>query len=392
MLMLRPALRSRARGPAATPSLFARAPEGTLRHANLCSRARGFASTALCVIVVAIASACADDDAKQTTTVDASVSQAALLLATSETHTCALRSAGLYCWGTNFSGQLGNLRTQDSPSPVLAHFAGPDITQLALAQGRTCVLRRGGTVECWGANERGQLGDGTRADSYTPVAALGIHDATAIAVDDGSTCVLRAEGTSVSCWGNTPIEMPSEGSVVPITIGGLTSAVELRGASLGRYCAHEATGSVKCVRFEEGKWTAPAEVVELAGARAISMTYSQAVCALTQANEVKCHNFETGVTETLAESQGSIAIATTGGLAVCAGNGAQAWRCWPIIPSIEYSVLNVHSNISIVDLVMMGLRLCALRQDHSVGCLATDDLKEVPTTDFPELIPIDLPQ
>jgi hypothetical protein len=55
-------------------------------------------------------------------------------------------------------------------------------------------------------------------------------------------------------------------------------------------------------------------------------------------------------------------------------------------------VLNVHSNVSIVDLVMMGLRICALRQDHSVGCLGTEDLTVVPTTDFPELIPINLPQ
>ncbi|MEY4511913.1 MAG: hypothetical protein RLZZ450_4035 [Pseudomonadota bacterium] len=367
-------------------------------RSNLRWLARGRASaprraTALCVIVVAIVSACAGDaEPQETTTADASVSQAALLLATSETHSCALRSAGLYCWGTNFAGQLGNVRTQDSPTPVLAHFAGADIAQLALAQGRTCVLRRSGTVECWGINDRGQLGDGTRAESYTPVAALGIHDATAIALDDGSTCALRAGGTSISCWGNTPIEMGTEGSLVPVTVGTLTSAVELRGASLGRYCAHEATGAVKCFRFEDGKWTAPSEVPELAGARSISMTYSQAVCALTAANQVKCHNFETGTTQTLAESQGSVAIATTGGLAVCAGDAAQAWRCWPIIPSIEYSVLNVHSNVSIVDLVMMGLRICALRQDHSVGCLGTEDLTVVPTTDFPELIPINLPQ
>lgn len=392
MLMPRPPLRSRAREQASTPRLDDSRLRALGRASSLCSLSRGRASTALCVIVVAIASACADAEPKQTTTADASVSQAALLLATSETHSCALRSTGLYCWGSNFSGQLGNVRTQDSHTPVLAHFAGPDITQLALAQGRTCVLRKGGAVECWGANERGQLGDGTRADSYTPVAALDIHDATAIAIDDGSTCVLRAGGTSVSCWGNSPMEMPTEGSLLPITVGNLTAAVELRGASLGRYCAHEASGTVKCFRFEQGKWSAPSEVPELAGASAISMTYSQAVCALTAANDVKCHNFETGSTETLAESQGSVAIATTGGLAVCAGNAAQAWRCWPIIPSIEYSVLNVHSNISIVDLVMMGLRICALRQDHSVGCLRSEDLAEVPTTDFPELIPVNLPQ
>jgi hypothetical protein len=40
---------------------------------------------------------------------------------------------------------------------------------------------------------------------------------------------------------------------------------------------------------------------------------------------------------------------------------------------------------------MGGLRICALHDDTSVACLTSDDLSVVPTTDFPDLVPIDLP-
>jgi hypothetical protein len=349
--------------------------------------------TSAYVIVAALSTGGCDGERadRSTTSTDAAVREAPHLLATSETHSCALRNSGLYCWGLNFSGQLGNIRTEDSTLPVLAPFAGPDIVQLALAAGRTCVLRRSGSVECWGDNDRGQLGDGTRANSYTPIAALGIHDATAVAVDEGSACVARAADAGVACWGNAPLEQPTEGSLVPVAVLGVSAPVEIRAGALGSYCAREATGLVKCWRFAEGKWTAASEVPELAGARSIAMTYSGAVCALTPSSDIQCHSFDNNTTETVPESQGSVAMASTGGLTVCAADPTATWRCWPIVHEIQYSVLKVHSSFTIAELVMTGLRICALGQDTSVGCLRSEDLTAAPTTDFPDLLPVPLP-
>ena len=50
--------------------------------------------------------------------------ETAATLAVSASHACAIRSAGVYCWGQNFVGQLGSGDTRDSATPVLVTMAG----------------------------------------------------------------------------------------------------------------------------------------------------------------------------------------------------------------------------------------------------------------------------
>jgi alpha-tubulin suppressor-like RCC1 family protein len=69
-----------------------------------------------------------------------------------------------------------------------------------VATGRlhSCALV-GGTVRCWGANQIGQLGDGsTVLLTTTPVTVSGITTATAITAGAGHTCALLEDGT-VQC-------------------------------------------------------------------------------------------------------------------------------------------------------------------------------------------------
>jgi alpha-tubulin suppressor-like RCC1 family protein len=46
------------------------------------------------------------------------------------------------------------------------------VLRLAAGVDHTCALRSGGRVMCWGSNQRGQLGDGTTAESLAPLAVL----------------------------------------------------------------------------------------------------------------------------------------------------------------------------------------------------------------------------
>jgi alpha-tubulin suppressor-like RCC1 family protein len=81
-------------------------------------------------------------------------------------HTCALLDGGaVTCFGLNSKGQIGPGATTTAeevrdPAPVTG-FAGP-VTALGAGPSaqHTCAIVNGGTVQCWGSNSDGQLGDG----------------------------------------------------------------------------------------------------------------------------------------------------------------------------------------------------------------------------------------
>ena len=74
-------------------------------------------------------------------------------------HTCALLAAGtLKCWGNNDFGQIGDGTKTTRPSPVTVKSAAGSSTALsgvrAVAAGEfhTCALLAAGTMKCWGLN------------------------------------------------------------------------------------------------------------------------------------------------------------------------------------------------------------------------------------------------
>src|SRR5207249_711181 len=88
-------------------------------------------------------------------------------------HTCALLpDRTVQCWGRNDDGQLGDGTWSSSSTPV--RVGG--LTGVAAVSGgghHTCALLRDGTVQCWGQNDFGQLGNGTTTGSSTPVTMTG---------------------------------------------------------------------------------------------------------------------------------------------------------------------------------------------------------------------------
>ena len=95
-------------------------------------------------------------------------------------HTCAIRTnRALWCWGLNDSGQLGlgyytvgpgvgTPQPQQVTSPAAAGWA-----TITAGFAHTCAIRSGGRLWCWGWNDRGQLGIGSRTyetDLARPVA------------------------------------------------------------------------------------------------------------------------------------------------------------------------------------------------------------------------------
>lgn len=90
-------------------------------------------------------------------------------------HTCAVGGDGkAYCWGKNNYGALGDGTQVGRSAPVAVSMpAGVTFASFAGGTFHTCGLSTGSGVYCWGHNASGQLGDATRVMRLAPVAVAG---------------------------------------------------------------------------------------------------------------------------------------------------------------------------------------------------------------------------
>ncbi len=126
-------------------------------------------------------------------------------------HTCAVTKLGeLYCWGRNDTGQLGIgstalTATAPAPAATTARFA-----QVDAGRSHTCAVSRSNGLYCWGSNEHGELGNGSimkegLAEFYvpTPISQL-YRTGEMISAGASFTCAAGASITinsSMRCWG-----------------------------------------------------------------------------------------------------------------------------------------------------------------------------------------------
>src|SRR5262245_32478273 len=136
-------------------------------------------------------------------TVDSSTVTSTHPLSAGLSHTCAiLVSSDVVCWGENADGQLGDGSTTRHNTPVRVRGLEEGVIAIGAGGDFTCALVEAGTVRCWGSNAEGQLGDGSGADSHSPVMVAGLMGAvTAIAVGGSHACALTESG-GVFCWGH----------------------------------------------------------------------------------------------------------------------------------------------------------------------------------------------
>jgi len=135
-------------------------------------------------------------------------------ISSGEDHLCAIvheegRPAGqIKCWGWDAFGQLGddNLGYIRKPEDVVEAQRLPVSAAVQVSAGseHTCALLRAGTVECWGSDARGQLGDGRPKEEEMKTVAVPVAGSLAHVVEiDASrwnTCALL-EGGGIRCWG-----------------------------------------------------------------------------------------------------------------------------------------------------------------------------------------------
>src|SRR5215472_10637802 len=97
---------------------------------------------------------------------------------------------------------------------------------LAAGGGDTCSLMVGGGVECWGANNQGELGIGSIGNpSPVPVAVTGLSGVAAVSGSSSLECALLSNG-SVKCWGYDPYGANAM-TATPTTVSGLSGVVSI---------------------------------------------------------------------------------------------------------------------------------------------------------------------
>ena len=111
--------------------------------------------------------------------------------------TCGVTTAGAaYCWGDNRFGTLGDGSRMFSNVPVAV--AGMLTFQSLSADDifHSCGVTTAGVGYCWGLNNFGQLGDGTKISSNMPVAVLGGLTFQTVSAGGAHSCGLTTAGAS----------------------------------------------------------------------------------------------------------------------------------------------------------------------------------------------------
>jgi len=185
-------------------------------------------------------------------TVSPGLPRGAVALAAGGRHTCGLTGSGaIYCWGSNWLGQLGDGSTADSKTPVAVAGA---LSFSAFTAGRgeglghTCGLTSAGVGYCWGHNLLGELGDGSRTNSTTPVAVAGGLRFSALTGGEGHTCGLTSDSAAY-CWGLNMWGQLGNGSTsmstTPVVVaGGLKFTALVAGFS--HTCGLTSSGAAHC--------------------------------------------------------------------------------------------------------------------------------------------------
>ncbi len=183
-------------------------------------------------------------------------------LTTGATHACALLDDGaVQCWGANDLGQLGLGHTStigDDETPLdggLVDLGGRAAEQIVAGAAHTCALLDDGAVRCWGDNAYGQLGyDGHLAvgDDET-LASVGDvplpGPAVAVSAGAAHTCAVVVGG-QLYCWGANDLEQLGRQTATDSVGLSASEPVDLGGQAVIELYSG-ATGEKTCARLDD---------------------------------------------------------------------------------------------------------------------------------------------
>ena len=165
-------------------------------------------------------------------------------------HLCAiLDDSSLQCWGSNEFGQLGDGTTTDRMTMTEVSLdSARTATSISSGSDHTCSILDNGELQCWDRNNHGQLGDGTTTDSSTPVTVNIGEMVLAVSAGGSHTCAIT-KSWALKCWGSNDYGQLGIGSTTSssspstVTVGGNAVAISAGGSHT---CTLLQGNNVKC--------------------------------------------------------------------------------------------------------------------------------------------------
>ncbi|MDD9965105.1 MAG: hypothetical protein OXR73_02695 [Myxococcales bacterium] len=229
----------------------------------------------------------------------------AIGLSAGANHGCALRQTGeLLCWGGNAGGQLGDGETTDFSLMPIQVVDVRDARAVATGNAHTCALRADETVACWGLNRYGQLGDATTEDRPRPVAVAGLGEVQQLDGGEFHTCAVAGAARQLHCWGRNQFGQLGTGSrqdarePQKVALSGVAQV----SAGERHTCAVLQDGSIHCFGDNDtgqlglGDRQArdrPTRVAGFSDALAVSAGDAH-TCVLSRSGEVACFGLDDG--------------------------------------------------------------------------------------------------
>ncbi len=266
------------------------------------------------------------------------------------------------CWGINAYGQLGDGTTINKSNPTTVQGI-TNVAEIATGAFHTCARLNDNTVKCWGRNNYGQLGNGSTTNSLAPVQVNGLADVISIFAGDNHSCAITFSSSTYKlyCWGLNNYGQLGNGtktdSNIPVEVDSKLAASNeyFVSASLSNHhtCAKRYNGKVYCWgRNSYGQLgdnttaekLTPTEILD--NGASITLAFGDVAvggyhsCAFTVSNILACWGLNTS---------GQI------------GNGTMT-------PQDPLGQLDVVSSARVVKLALGALHSCAIDTDSAVMC------------------------
>lgn len=301
----------------------------------------------------------------------------AVQLSLSETHSCAVRkSKQIACWGSNWSGELGDGSQEHRFSAVNVQLLD-DAVEVTVGYHHSCARRSSGKVVCWGASRAGQLGSGSAAVKGM-VEVQGLNDAAGLAAGEEMSCAARTNG-SVSCWGSASRGRLGNGAIsdypTPQPVRGLSAVKEIAlGESFS--CALDASKKVSCWGLpgwsddEAQKRGFEPSPLSIGDVEYMSMKDS-GLCLIDKSKSIYCdssYSYAKGPRKADLGNVKAVRIGSSAGHAVTPSGQVVLWRRdWSKADQVQ------KINLAITDAVSVAHDsnvVCAVRKSGKVGCVA----------------------